>query len=80
MNWGLFAARTETPHHAGNGSGAAGEETRGARAKKAARPSPIRPSKAQSVATLLPFSCLLYAISVELSRDDLAALKQDLWQ
>lgn len=80
MNQGLFAARAETRHRAGNGSGAAGAERRGARAKKAARPSPARPSKAETIATLLPFSCLLYAASVELSHDDLAASKQDLWQ
>lgn len=80
MNQGLFAARAETLHRAGNGSRAAGAERRGARAKKATRPSPTRPSKAQSVTALLPFSCLLYAASVALSHDDLAASKQDLWQ
>lgn len=71
---------TLQPHRAGNGSGVAGAETWGARAKKAARPGLTRPSKAQSVVTLLPVSCLLYSVSLELSRDDLAALKQDLWQ
>lgn len=64
---GDSAAWREMPHYAGNGRRAAGAETRGGRAKKSAHPSPTRLCKARSIATLLPFPCLLYTVSVELS-------------
>lgn len=58
---GSLQPKEKQPHLAGNGSGAAGADTWGAQAKRAACPSPTRPSKATLCPSLTSFMPLVWS-------------------